>query len=296
VRRRAAAGRRAVAAALLFLAIACAAPRPSAVSPAGGGEAPALPTIRFTHGGSARDIPVEVTPAGFLLVATRVDGSGPWPFLVDTTDGPAFSHRALAEYGIEPPGPDREGRILLKDVWFQVLGAEAWQPEVEMRDAEPLDAAAGRRCDGVLGRAFLSRFVVEIDYPRSTLALFEPRSFSYQGPGDVLPIEVEQGLPFVQAEVALAGRRPVAGRFLLATASAEAVRLFSSPAAAGSEAAEPLAAEALRIGRRAVWGPGAVSSTAPGNAPRAAGSIGSSVLRRFKVILDYSRQRMILAP
>jgi hypothetical protein len=240
-------------------------------------------------------MPVEVTPAGLLFLPVRVDGTGPWPFLVDTASPSAFGRRAIDSLEVEvglSTGPGN--RTLLRDVWFQVLGAEAWQKEVEVFGDDGCRIARSD-CEGVAGQSFLSQFVVELDWEACVLRLHEPASWSYLGSGQALPLELEGGLPFVRAEVAPAGQAPVRGRFLIAIASPDAVRL-ASKARPEEDASKTrrLTAAGLRLGRFSL--PALETTAASGfEIPAgAAGSIGAPALRRFRVILDYFRKRLIL--
>lgn len=173
-----------------------------------------------------------------------------------------------------------------------------------------------REVDGILGKEFFDQFVVEIDYAQRLLTVYDRSSYKYAGSGKDIPLEVGEQHIFVRAQITAAGRTPLAGRFMLDTGSAQAVSLMkpfmnehnllpstegmtSLPACGlGGHAKENSwigALEALQIGEFKVAAPLAEFRLADPNTD-ADGFIGGAVFRRFKVIFDYSRKRMILEP
>lgn len=177
-------------------------------------------------------------------------------------------------------------------------------------------SGAKREVDGILGKEFFDQFVVEIDYAHRLLNVYDPSSYKYAGSGKTIPLEVGEQHIFVQAQIRAAGRAPLTGRFLLDTGSAQAVSLLkpfmdehhllpstegmtSLPVCGlGGHAKENSwigTLEALQLGEFKVAAPVTEFRLSEPNTD-ADGFIGGAVFRRFKVIFDYSRRRMILEP
>lgn len=175
---------------------------------------------------------------------------------------------------------------------------------------------AERDVDGILGKEFFDQFVVEIDYTHRLLNVYDKSSYKYAGTGKAIPLEVGEQHIFARAQIRAAGRAPLTGRFLLDTGSAQAVSLLepfmdkhnllpstegmtSLPVCGlGGHAKEKSwigTLEALQLGEFKVAAPVTEFRLSEPNTD-ADGFIGGAVFRRFKVIFDYSRRRMILEP
>jgi hypothetical protein len=173
-----------------------------------------------------------------------------------------------------------------------------------------------RSLDGILGKEFFDQLVVEIDYAHRLLNVYEPSSYKYAGSGKDIPLEVSEQHIFAQVQIGVAGRAPLTGRFLLDTGSGLAVSLLkpfmdehhllastegmtSLPVCGlGGYAKEKSwigTLEALQLGEFKIAAPVTEFRLSEPNTD-ADGFIGGAVFRRFKVIFDYSRRRMILEP
>jgi hypothetical protein len=249
-------------------------------------------------------------------------------FILDT--GASFSviaeERAKA-LGLELKGA-LEGRgagersvdvAFVKGVSFQLPGVELLDQTIAAVSLKSLEPYEGRAIDGVLGYDFLSRFVVEIDYARKLIHLYDPQSYDYSGSGESFSITLEEGVPHVRAKILLQGRDPIEGKFTVDIGSRGALSLtkpfteqnqllesvpktMRAPfgAGVGGETKQLLGrVKGLWLGRFSIEEPvtgfsqdvrGALAS------PDHAGLIGGEILRRFTVIFDYSRLKMILEP
>lgn len=187
--------------------------------------------------------------------------------------------------------------------------------------AIPLDGfrvQTGRAMDVILGRPLLSRSVVRIDYAARTLEILPAEGFRYSGPGTVIPITFKQGLPYVTARITLPGRAPLEGRFVIDLGSSQAL-ILSAPFVRDRRVLEamPRTIEGRgrgvggqvqsRVGRISCLEIAGmridepvttlrVSDQGMISAPGTTGNIGGEILRRFSVIFDYPRKRMILEP
>ena len=181
----------------------------------------------------------------------------------------------------------------------------------------PSDAQRRRReRDGILGAGFFRRFVVELDPIHCTLTLHEPRQFSYAGVGEIIPLEFRRDTPIVPAVIHFTNREPVRAKFEIDSGcDGELCLGHDFVEAHGLDSAPDSAAKDSR------YGVGGSVETRNGVLPQfqlgnlkldqlpasffltgspvddgLAGHIGLNTLRKFRVIFDYSRRRMILEP
>jgi hypothetical protein len=184
----------------------------------------------------------------------------------------------------------------------------------------------GHAIDGMLGYDFISRFVMEIDYAAKTISLYETKSYRYSGSGDIIPLimlEDDSGgkVPLVRATIAEPGRDPIEGKFIADTGvrgdlsynipfaeknmmfqSTKTIQVFFGGGAMVKEGRWLLGrVQSLLLGRFEIDNPMAALPQDTNTkgvlaSPEFDGVIGAEVLRRFKVIFEYSRERMILEP
>jgi hypothetical protein len=180
----------------------------------------------------------------------------------------------------------------------------------------PIAFSMGHKMDGILGYQFFRRYVVEVDYERRVLSLFEPADFAYAGRGESLPLTFALNHPYVRARVAMPGREPVEGNFVLDTGSnlplilldpfvrekrfdeSLAKTLQVTGRGVGGEVLMPVGRTGLLLlGSYALENP-VTSFPRTGWFARegAAGNIGGAVLRRFNVTFDYSRSLLHVEP
>ena len=186
-----------------------------------------------------------------------------------------------------------------------------------LRKCEPNEQRCEKRViDGVLGHGFFKSFVVEIDYEARLINLYAPGNFKYQGTGESLPLEITDPHVFVQGRLSLAGRAPLNGRFLIDTGGAHSL-ILTTPFVEANRLLPPApeltkfsvcgigghseiligTLSAFELGNIKISEPVTGFSRAQNGAlaeDSYAGNIGAGILRHFKVILDYSRRRMIL--
>lgn len=184
----------------------------------------------------------------------------------------------------------------------------------------PLDALAsggGREIAGIIGYDLFRDFVVDIDFVSKQIALYDPKTFEYRGSGKSIPLIVQgDGAIYVEAGVAVASHDLIPGQFVIDTGSnntlmlakpfVEQHRLLESvgptlPSRGRGVGGEIQLAfgrvKSLQMGTFVLPNPVTAFITAGEIADSdKSGNIGGKFLRRFHVIFDYSRQRMILEP
>lgn len=302
--------------------------------------------VRFSTGKSAVAVPFELDD-NLIYVRVSVNGTRPFSFILDTGAHSMIHARHARTLGLKLKlvgpaggiGANQPDVYLVTDKVSFSLPGVALSPRLLL--AMSLDAAescvnefnideagrdiasdkskqsgAKRDVDGILGKQFFDQFVVEIDYARRFLNVYDRSSYKYAGSGKDIPLEIGEQHIFARAQIKAAGRASLTGRFLLDTGSVQAVSLLkpfmkehrllpstegmtSLPACGlgGHEKERSWIGtlEALQLGEFKIDAPVTEFRLADPNTD-ADGVIGGAVFRRFKVIFDYSRRRMILEP
>jgi hypothetical protein len=290
------------------------------------------PAVQFTSGTQARSIAFELF-ANVIFLRVRIGNSAELSLLLDTGAYTILDAERARGVGL---GLDRVGQTdsiganqqsvhLVRDkVSFGLPGVRFDAPRVlaiplakvqECIDAGTKSAGARRLVlDGILGKEFFAALVVEIDYTARLLHLYDPGTYGYSGPGQVIPLEVAPQHVFARAEIATTAGPPIEARLLVDTGSAGALRLTRRFAARhgitpprerltevpecglggiAKETALEGAVPLLRIGGREIRNPATVFSQIDENVPYD-GFLGGAVLRNFTTIFDFSRRQMIL--
>jgi predicted aspartyl protease len=137
----------------------------------------------FTEGGKEEGESFATGELGsFILVPARVNGRGPYRFLLDTgASVSVISPQLATELGIQ--GDPAEAVGVVGSLAAQAITLDSIQAAgQEVRDTsaavidlfEMTSRAAGMPVDGILGYPFLRQFQVEIDYLSRRLALNQP--------------------------------------------------------------------------------------------------------------------------
>jgi len=171
--------------------------------------------------------------------------------------------------------------------------------------------STGMHIGMVVGYDLLSRFVTRIDYAEETIALYDPEVFEYRGEGREL--SVEQSMSLLSFTAVLEDSLEV--RLLLDTGAGGALHLTPSffeanpgflqdrevlestvEGVGGEDTALVFRAGELELAGYAV--PAGLCSRFPGTAAldEYDGIAGNRILARFRLWLDYRRQRVILEP
>ena len=263
-----------------------------------------------------------------IVLKVSVNNSRPLSFVLDTGDQYAIINLDRAkELGLKLRGQVRVGGAgaaqqngaFVDDASFVVAGLSGFSQKMML--ALPIGQLAprlGQDFDGIIGHDFINEFVVEIDYQAHVLRLHNKETFSYRGPGQSIPITFEHGHPLLEAEVTPTGRSPLKGKFVLDIGAGLALALYSpfvnehallndtktiralSGMGAGGETNGRIGrVTELRVGNFLIKSPVTLFSEDKEGAfasARLAGNIGTRIASRFKVFLDYTRNRIILEP
>ena len=274
-------------------------------------------------------IPFELNGRHILLKG-KVNGQ-PLSFVLDTGDQVAIVDLDVAKrLNLELTGEARVGGAgaststgsMVKNATFTLDGLDGFSQPVRMAFplGRVLSPRAGRPFEGIIGEEFIKQFVVEIDYLAKVLKLHNKESFAYNGPGESVPIKFNHGHPILDAEVTPVGSAtPLKGKFVLDIGAGLALALHSpfvvenrllgpdaktirslGGAGAGGETTGQLGrVTELKIGNYTIKSPITLFSQDKAGAfanDQLAGNIGARVANKFRLFLDYGRNRVIFEP
>jgi hypothetical protein len=286
---------------------------------------PPLPKIHFIAGTNALKIPFELSNNLILLQASLND-SGPAWFIFDT--GAEFSvvDSQLAKtlnlkavgHTVETGGAGTATATIFKGTSLRLQNIEVTYLTVYGLPIDFLSAPFGRKISGVIGNDILRQLVFEVDYASAVINFYGPESYEYSGAGEVVPITFQGEYPFVHARITLDGRRVIEGKFEIDSGSTGAIT-FNTPFVNRNRLLDSLSKSTQSrlggVGGSAVVFSGRLKSMSVGSfqlenlvarfsrarrgddaSAKYDGLIGGEILRRFKVVFDYSRRRMMLEP
>jgi hypothetical protein len=265
--------------------------------------------------------------ADLILVSVTIAGSPPMDFVVDSgaTQTSITDPYLAAALGLEfhqsglarGMGSGATQILIVNDVGLSSDGVEFLRGPLVVHDiGVRLAAMAGRDIDGFLGADLFERWVVEIDPSTRRLLLHDPATFVDSGAGDVLPLEVVDGRPVIEAEVVTEeGKKPLAVRLVVDTGSGRYLTLISgsrrrlrppenrSLGASVGVVGETLVTTApvarLTVGTMVIenletaWME-PYQIPAVRNIPKLNGILGNAFLGRYHTVIDYRHNRLIL--
>ncbi len=277
--------------------------------------------VRFATSNKALNIPLEIDN-NIVLMQVRVNGSRPLKFIFDTgASHSAIDSKVAAELGLKPKGLARGtatgGRIqgtYATGVTLSVPGAEVSDQTVFLT---PFPEVPGFEFDGVIGYGFINQFVIEIDYLNKVMNLYDRQTYAYKGSGKEIPLAFDGGnIPSVLTGIVVEGRRPIEARLEVDTGADGTVVMNGSfvkkqqllaamPKAVkdrgrglgGTESRLLGQVKAVQLGEFVMKDPPVILLLDTELESKGGdGVIGGEIFRRFKIVIDYSRKRMILEP
>lgn len=278
-------------------------------------------TVQFALAGDAAAIPAQFI-GNRIFVPVRLNGGKASLFeldsssnvtLIDAARAKALDLQIQQSTSAEAQGSGRA----VRDCVISLPGVDIKTDSLSVDSKKDFAAQVGRTYEGTLGNDFLARFVIQIDYGRETMELFDPASFHYSGPGTAFPLVFVNGMPAIRAKFSTGARKDIEADFALNTALdasvvisdsyAETHKLFSSHEKTVSALDPELdltkevafgRAKDFRIGPFSLEGTivefGQVDALPAG--AHLAGEIGGGMLRRFNVVFDYPHRTIILEP
>jgi predicted aspartyl protease len=281
--------------------------------------------LRFTQGDSSLCIPFDGSNRHIAFQGRLNERDGMRIVLDTGAGGSVIDATRAAELGLEKRGEAHalgaggaEQGILVGGVDVQIPGVQLVDQHMSALPLAALGAQSGRKLDGILGHPVFAQSVVEVDYAKQCVSLFNPSSYRYKGSGVSVPLTFIDNTPYVEARVELPDGRALKGKFLIDTGASTSLAL--SPGFVEQEAVLASLGKTMAMQARGVGGPTDVRLARVGklelagfslaqpvaalqpkgagiiSAEGTAGNIGGGVLSRFKVIFDYPKRRMILEP
>lgn len=260
-----------------------------------------------------------------VFVPTMLNGHGPYRMVLDTgADTGGVSLAVMAEIGAVAQGRERTGgagesRVMVVKTRIASLriGRAEFRnlPAIAQNFTALGDVIGFRRFDGILGQQVFRRYVVDIDFARSTLKLIEPKDYRPPAGAIVVPFALYQDyMPLVRGQIA-----GVRGKFVVDLGDRSSLTLFGPfwqahhlddtlgpgvEALTGYGIGGPIRGIVVRVpqfsfgkakadaivARLSLQKAGAFAD------PHIAGSIGTGVLKHFHTIIDYPHKRFLLVP
>jgi hypothetical protein len=261
------------------------------------------------------------------FVSVRAGTSDPLSFILDAGASATVMNRTVAErlgLDLQPSEDARTGggpvqTASATGIALSVGNVSLPDITIVAIDLSGLHAGLGRPVDGILGHDIFRHYVVEIDYAANRVRLHDPTDYRYAGSGDILPIFIEDQIPFAEVQVLRANGdaidakvefdtgqtgamtlvKPYVETNQLVAPQQAALRIRTGALLSGGVTAEVARLTGIRLGRFLVTNP--IVSVTPdaegaGVSGGTVGLLGGEVLRRFTVTVDYSRFRIILDP
>jgi hypothetical protein len=279
-------------------------------------SAPPIPKLTFAHGGNAAEVPMELA-SNAVFVPVRIGEGRSLSWLLDT--GSPNTTPDAAIYAQSSASRSANLPVL------SLPGLEIREAALTTHSFDSLGLWYGQRVSGVIGDDVLDHLVVQLDYARRSIELYDPAAYAEPHHAEKLTVQWIDGLPTLHAAVRFGGRT-VEGDFVLNTGGGAAVAV--SPAflatkrmypyrgktipgtifsASGDEAVALVHGEWLQLGHSRVSLPPVAIENATPAAPGAgvrklkgkqvlAGWIGGAILRKFELVLDFPKDRVLLAP
>ena len=276
-------------------------------------------------------IPADVTDYGLIFLRAQVNDSQPlwfaldsgasFRFVIDTRRARVLGLKLQGHFTREGgAGPGAYEVAETRRVSINLSGLKfADQPAAVMALGE-IEAQAGRPLDGLVGLDLFTRYVVEIDYFGNKISLYDPKIYTYSGSGESIPLTLRDGHFFVPAKIEMPGCPRLDGQFLVDTGGGLVTAVLTTPFAQSNHLPAPTQrtildrslsglggetrvlvsrATSFTLGSLVIREPIIYVSKDSGGALASsdfAGLIGGEILRKFKVVFDYARGRLILEP
>lgn len=281
---------------------------------------PRTPPTRVTlaHGATSSSVPFRLLN-NHIYVEGRVNGRGPYTFIVDTGGHTLLSPKVVAEAGLRATGnaPESGAGAKLSSTGFVPvrtisIGAVEMHDQVAFATGIYTPDIEGIPVDGMVGFELFRRLIVRIDYGRKILTFTEPGHASFSDAGIAVPFVFYTHLPFVRGRIdnipatfdidtgsrsELDVTSPAVIRYHLRERYPQGVRAVTGWGVGGPSQSYVVRLHSVTLGAVTVNAPVAdLSDAARGSFsdPNFDGNIGSGFLKQFVVTFDYGHQMMYL--
>lgn len=263
-------------------------------------------------------VPYEIRRGQAVLPAT-VNGTNKLWMMLDT----GFGITMLKPKVIESLGLQKAGSVTIEGIAGEERAATYQSPAFDFggavyttRRVAALDSEDNRRTrDGILSSSFFRRFVIELEPKEKRASLWAPTNYTYQGKGEILKLSFRSTTPIIEAAMTTPKGEKVMAKLELDSGCSGALCLgkdfVEQHGLTGAAPGETSRRQGIGGGARTQTGSvkrlhlGALSRDnveadffldgSPADEGHA-GHLGFGVLRHYKVIFDYARNRLILEP
>jgi len=248
-----------------------------------------------------------------------LDSGASYPFIIDTTQARALGLQLQTHFTSGGgAGPNSYDVSETKGVKISLSSLEFDDQTADVIALASIAEQLGRPLDGIVGINLFTHYVVEIDFISKKITLYSPKRYTYSGPGDSIPLTLRDGHFFIPAKVEQPDRRRLNGQFVVDTGGVMVTAVWTTPFAQSNKLPAPTQrtvldrslsglggetkllvsrATSFTLGSSVIRAPIVYVSQDTDGALASSeyeGLIGSEILRRFKVIFDYARRRLIL--
>jgi len=182
------------------------------------------PSYRFSSGGAALNIPVEVIANGLVFVRATVNNHPGWFILDNASQGFTVDREYARQIALRSSGSAtaRGGGAnaidvgVIQDVQLGLPGLVLTHRNLVAMELKPLEPSVGHEVDGIIGSRLFDDFVVEVDYEHRRLSVYSTKEYKPSGKGTAFPVRVdEHGFQFMDATITLPGVEPIVASFLI---------------------------------------------------------------------------------
>lgn len=255
-----------------------------------------------------------------IFVNVEINGQGPFRFILDSGAGNLVTPEVAARLNLKKEDSFTAYGVGEQSVeaWrttvtqIKVGGVQATNQRFTVLSLEPVKQAIGfERLDGLIGSQLFNSLIAKVDYEQSRVTFIQPSKFSYQGSGVAVPFEFDGHIPQVDAEVdgfrgklkidtgdrsSLTLYVPFVENNKLREKYAPPFKTITGWGIGGRVLAQVTRAKTIKFGGAEIQNVVTRLPIAKSGAYMDAdviGSVGTGLLKRFNVIFDYSRKRLI---
>lgn len=255
-----------------------------------------------------------------IFIGARInDSDSLWLCLDSGAEGTIINSTVIRNLGVIAEGEHREDapggdvNVSFADsLDFHFPGVDVVNQRVMVIPLDDLEPVIGRRFDGILGHDYFERFIIDIDYGQRIITFLDTTGYNYSGPGTVVPVIIENREPFLFGYLESQDHPPVRAKLKLDTGSMDVLglngffvkgeRLFGP-----SQKSIPIPGvglgghtknyvtrlKNLQVGDIVVENAVVGFSDDTSHSDNA-GTIAGELFRRFRMIFDYTRNRVIM--
>ncbi len=264
-----------------------------------------------------------------VLIKLTINDKGPFSFILDTGVGfmvitePSLidtlkiaSKRSVIISGL---GTGANTQALLTEILkvdIPGLRSHGVAAAIFKEDYFNLSNYAGQPVHGLLGQEFFRNLTVQINFSDSTITVCQPKHPSKLRKGTKIPLSIEGGKPYIQGKVLLPGSKKIDNKLLIDLGAGHAASLehliqkqgmperfvsanlgtgLNGPISGYISRASEIELRGIRVKMPLVAFPDTGNTNLNPSVPRD-GSIGMDILKRFRIVFDYSDSTMYLKP